>query len=143
MLTGVACYVGVLVAPADATKLLVFAGAPGIVAQSLAGSGGWYVFFASLLGAFGSFIAGSATVSNVLFIPLHADAAVLNGLSQPVVFAAQSIGAGAGNIIAIHNVLAVLAVVHLRSGMRKVLRVNAVLALALCVVGSLLVFVLA
>jgi lactate permease len=114
---------------------------PFLLAQSFSSTGSWYVLFASLLGAFGSFVAGSATVSNLMLFSLHLDAAALSGLSESLVLSAQAVGAGAGNMIAIHNVLAVLAVVHIQGGMRKVLRINAVLAILLCLVASLLLFV--
>jgi lactate permease len=115
---------------------------PSLLAGLFAGAGPLYLFFSPLIGAFGSFIAGSATVSNLMFSAIQADAAVLNGLSAPLVLALQAVGAAAGNMVAIHNILAVLAVVNLRTGVGRIVRANLKPVLLFCALASLSAFLL-
>lgn len=68
---------------------------------------------APALGALGSFFSGSATVSNLTFGPVQASAAEQLALELPVVLALQSLGAAAGNMVCIHNIVAVAAVLGL------------------------------
>lgn len=67
--------------------------------------------YSAFIGAFGSFLAGSATVSNLLFGELQARAAEDLGLAVPWILALQLFGAAAGNMIALPNILAVQAAV--------------------------------
>jgi lactate permease len=66
---------------------------------------------APAVGAMGSFIAGSATVSNLMFSLFQLG--VADGLELPgaTIVALSDVGAAAGNMIAIHNVVAVSATV--------------------------------
>jgi lactate permease len=68
-------------------------------------------YYASFIGAFGAFLAGSATVSNLLFGGMQAVAAEAIGFSVSWILALQLVGAGVGNMIALSNVLAVQAAV--------------------------------
>ncbi|WP_298185899.1 L-lactate permease [uncultured Pseudomonas sp.] len=87
---------------------------PVAMAQLVADSvGGVYPFFAPAVGALGAFIAGSNTVSNLMLSQFQFNAAGLLGLSGAMMVAAQSVGAAAGNMIAIHNVVAASATVGL------------------------------
>jgi lactate permease len=65
------------------------------------------------IGALGAFIAGSNTVSNMMFSQFQFEAAMALSLSPALVVAAQAVGAAAGNMIAIHNVVAASATVGL------------------------------
>ena len=65
------------------------------------------------IGALGAFIAGSNTVSNMMFSQFQYEAAVSLSLSPSIIIAAQAVGAAAGNMIAIHNVVAASATVGL------------------------------
>ncbi|REL36748.1 L-lactate permease [Thalassotalea euphylliae] len=65
------------------------------------------------IGALGAFIAGSNTVSNMMFSQFQYEAAVSLHLSPAIIIAAQAVGAAAGNMIAIHNVVAASATVGL------------------------------
>lgn len=126
-------------------QLIIYSPTPSIasvIASLFSNTGAYYVFFASLLGAFGSFVAGSATVSNIMLSAVQIDAATINGVSESLVLALQTVGAGAGNMIAIHNILAVLAVVHIHKGMGRVLRINAAVALVIVLFVSLLALLL-
>lgn len=68
-------------------------------------------FFSAYVGAFGSFLAGSATVSNLLFGEVQVQAAQELGFTVSWILALQIVGAGAGNMIALPNILAVQAAV--------------------------------
>jgi lactate permease len=81
-----------------------------LVADSV---GGVYPFFSPAVGALGAFIAGSNTVSNLMLSQFQFNTAGLLGVSGAMMVAAQSVGAAAGNMIAIHNVVAASATVGL------------------------------
>jgi len=84
------------------------------MAQLVANSvGSVYPFFAPAVGALGAFIAGSNTVSNLMLSQFQFNTAGLLGLSGALMVALQSVGAAAGNMIAIHNVVAASATVGL------------------------------
>jgi lactate permease len=78
---------------------------------SLAGTA--YPFFAPWIGALGAFIAGSNTVSNLTFSLFQFATAQNIGVAPAVIVAAQAVGGAAGNMIAIHNVVAAAATVGL------------------------------
>ncbi len=69
--------------------------------------------FAPSVGALGAFIAGSNTVSNLMFSQFQYGVAESLDISGAFVVALQSVGAAAGNMIAIHNVVAASATVGL------------------------------
>jgi len=74
---------------------------------------------ASLLGALGAFFSGSATVSNLTFAPVQAEIAESLGLETTRVLALQAIGAAMGNMVCVHNIVAVAAVLGLTGGGRR------------------------
>ncbi len=65
------------------------------------------------IGALGAFIAGSNTVSNMMFSQFQFEVAQTLSISSATVVALQAVGAAAGNMIAIHNVVAASATVGL------------------------------
>jgi len=70
-------------------------------------------FFAPVTGAMGAFIAGSNTVSNLMFSAFQYGVAERLMVSGVMIVALQAVGAAAGNMIAIHNVVAASATVGL------------------------------
>lgn len=70
-------------------------------------------WFAPFIGALGSFIAGSATFSNMMFASLQQSVAEQGGLSENLILALQMLGANAGNMICVVNVVAAASVVRL------------------------------
>ncbi|MCK5197046.1 MAG: L-lactate permease, partial [Spirochaetales bacterium] len=70
-------------------------------------------FFASYLGAFGSFFAGSNTISNLTFGGIQLSMANNLGLNTPTILAMQSVGGAYGNMICINNIVAVSSVLGL------------------------------
>ncbi|EKO3481869.1 L-lactate permease [Vibrio fluvialis] len=65
------------------------------------------------VGALGAFIAGSNTVSNMMFSQFQFEVAQTLSVSSVIIIALQAVGAAAGNMIAIHNVVAASATVGL------------------------------
>lgn len=82
----------------------------GWVAESV---GGIYPLLAPSIGALGAFIAGSNTVSNMMFSQFQFGVASSLGISSALIVSVQAIGAAAGNMVAIHNVVAASATVGL------------------------------
>ncbi len=80
------------------------------------------VVLAPVAGAAGSFIAGSATVSNLLMAPLLFQASALTGVDPGLVLGLQLVGAGAGNMISLQNLAAVQATVGLANREREMLQ---------------------
>jgi len=78
--------------------------------------------FAPIIGALGAFIAGSNTVSNLMFVLFQFGVASNLGMSMALVVALQAVGAAAGNMIAIHNVVAASATVGLLGQEGRTLR---------------------
>jgi lactate permease len=88
-------------------------------------AGQTWPFFAPFVGMIGSFVAGSVTVSNMMFSLFQFGVAVQIGVSTAMILGLQCVGASAGNIICVSNVVAAEATVGLagREGLliRKVL----------------------
>ncbi len=91
-----------------------YASMPLAMAQWVADNvGGVWPFFAPWIGALGAFIAGSNTVSNLMFSLFQHGVAINLGIAGTLVVALQSVGAAAGNMFCIHNVVAASATVGL------------------------------
>ncbi|WP_142850413.1 L-lactate permease [Telmatospirillum sp. J64-1] len=86
--------------------------------------GAVYPFFAPAVGALGAFLAGSNTVSNLMLSQFQFSVAQGLGLSSALMVAGQSVGAAAGNMIAIHNVVAASATVGLLGKEGATLRIT-------------------
>lgn len=70
--------------------------------------GGQWPIVSPIIGALGAFVAGSNTISNMMFAGFQYETAGLIGVgaSATVVVALQAIGGAAGNMICVHNVVA-------------------------------------
>ena len=88
--------------------------------------GGVWPLFAPSIGALGAFIAGSNTISNLMFGAFQFGVAGQLGMSTVAVVALQAVGAAAGNMIAIHNVVAASATVGYLGREGQVLRLTLV-----------------
>lgn len=98
-------------------------GMPLYLASTLAASlSGVWIMIAPVLGALGSFITGSATVSTLTFSSIQENVAVGAGLNQYLVLALQVIGAAIGNMICIHNIVAAGGAVGLNGKEGEILR---------------------
>ncbi|PVZ84885.1 lactate permease [Serratia sp. S1B] len=122
-----------------------FASMPVATANFAAGLvGEFFPMLSATIGALGAFIAGSNTVSNMMFSQFQFEVAQTLGLSTVVMLALQAVGAAAGNMIAIHNVVAASATVGLlgREGvtLRKTVLPTLYYLLATGLIGMLLIY---
>ena len=88
--------------------------------------GSIYPIFAPTVGALGAFIAGSNTVSNMMLSQFQFEVASALSVSGAIMVALQAIGAAAGNMIAIHNVVAASATVGLLGQEGRTLRMTVI-----------------
>ncbi|GGI42575.1 L-lactate permease [Mammaliicoccus stepanovicii] len=101
-----------------------------------------WLFVAPFLGALGSFITGSATVSTLTFAPVQLNVANAVGMDAVSVLAAQVIGGAAGNMICVHNVVAVCAVVDMDGKEGSVIRKTLVPALLYCLLVGISAYII-
>lgn len=119
---------------------------PLALAQAVAGIVGQaWPMFASYVGGLGAFITGSNTVSDLLFSEFQWGMAVNLNMPKQIIVAAQVAGGAMGNMICIHNIVAVCAVVGL-SGMegailKKTFWPFVIYGLYVGILASLLTFV--
>lgn len=76
-------------------------------------AGASWPFFAAMIGALGAFVAGSNTVSDLMFSLFQYGVADRIGVPHVVVLGLQALGGAAGNMITVHNVVAASATVGL------------------------------
>ena len=76
-------------------------------------AGGAWPAFAPWIGALGAFVAGSNTVSNLMFSLFQFSTAEEIGVTPETVVATQAVGGAAGNMITVHNIVAASATVGL------------------------------
>ncbi len=100
--------------------------------------------FATFIGGIGASVAGSNTVSNMMFALFQYDVGVKIGVDPAWIVALQAVGGAAGNTICVHNVVAASAVVGLmgKEGLviRKTLPVFTYYALLLGAIGYSIVW---
>jgi lactate permease len=108
--------------------------------------GSIWPLFAPVIGAMGAFIAGSNTVSNLMFCLFQYGVAERLMISGSMVVALQAVGAAAGNMVAIHNVVAASATVGLLgqegNTLRKTILPTIYYLTAVGLIGLLAIYVL-
>lgn len=77
---------------------------------------------APIVGAFGSFLTGSATISNLMFGNFLSKAGQIMRMDTAKILALELVGAAAGNMIALADIVAAEAVVGLKNQTRYVLK---------------------
>jgi lactate permease len=102
--------------------------------------GGTFVVFSGFLGALGSFMTGSATVSNLLFGSLQADAARALESPTAIFLALQLIGAGVGNMISLSNIAMAAGAAGLDSREGEVIRETIIPVVVVCLVAGLALY---
>lgn len=75
--------------------------------------GSAWPIFAPFIGGIGAFVAGSNTISNMMFSLFQFDVGQRIGVDPTWIVALQAVGGAAGNMICVHNVVAASAVVGL------------------------------
>lgn len=119
---------------------------PIAMAESMAGlfQGAWPLVD-PFIGALGAFMAGSNTVSNMLFSLFQYSIAENLGISRIVVISLQNIGGALGNMICVHNVIAACATVGLMGVEGILIKRNlipmTIAAIIAGIVGLLVVFI--
>jgi lactate permease len=107
-------------------KLLMAGGedsAAAVLGRGLArAAGDGWQFAAVYLGALGSFFSGSNTVSNLTFGGIQAATASQLGLSRTTILSLQSAGGAMGNMVCIHNIVAVCSILGLHDAEGRILR---------------------
>jgi lactate permease len=98
----------------------------------------------SFIGALGSFMAGSNTVSNMLFSLFQYSIAEQLGISTILIVSLQNIGGAMGNMICVHNVIAACATVGLVGVEGLLIRRNllpmTIVGLIVGIIGMILVY---
>lgn len=87
-------------------------------------AGGAYPIFAPFIGGIGAAVAGSNTVSNMMFSLFQFEMGPRIGVDSSWMVALQAIGGAAGNMICVHNVVAASAVVGLLGREGAVIRLT-------------------
>jgi len=76
-------------------------------------SGNSWAFIAPVIGAMGAFLAGSNVFSNLMFSEFQVEMALNSNLNPVWIVALQCVGAAAGNMFSVHNVIMASAAVGL------------------------------
>lgn len=108
-------------------------------AADLAGSA--WPMFAPWVGALGAFVAGSNTVSNLMFSLFQFSTAEQIDVSPTVVVATQAVGGAAGNMVTVHNVVAACATVGLIGKEGHLIRKTVLPMIYYCVAAGMLSYV--
>ena len=101
-------------------QIMINSGQDDILAQGLKTAA--LPLIAPAMGAFGSFMTGSATVSNIMFGGLLAKAAIDMGFASAIILSLELVGAAAGNMIALADIMPALAVVGLKGKEREIIK---------------------
>ena len=115
-LLGALVLVGLLMAGEEASSVMT-------IGRALAyATGDSWQYFSAYLGAVGAFFAGSCTISNLTFGPIQDSIASQLNLERTTVLALQSVGGAMGNMVAIHNIVAVCSVLGLKNQEGEILK---------------------
>jgi len=95
-----------------------------VIANAAAGSGVVYPLISPFVGILGAYMAGSNTVSNIMMAGFQYETAALLAMPRTIIVALQDIGGAVGNMICVHNVVAVCATVGIIGQEGSVIRRN-------------------
>ncbi len=110
---------------------------PVALADMLAGSmGAVWAWMAPIVGIFGAFLSGSATFSNMMFSGLQYSVADNIGMNHALVLALQGIGANAGNMMCVMNVVAAATVVGMAGRESEIIRKTMPVAISYALVAG-------
>ena len=101
-----------------------------------------YPVVAPFIGILGAFVSGSNTVSNMLFVSMQFESAVMLSLPPVVIVALQCVGGGIGSMICVNNVIAVCATVGLKGDEGKMIRRNCIPVLIYAVLIIMIAYIL-
>lgn len=106
-------------------------------------AGNAWPLFSPLIGGIGAFVAGSNTISNMMFSLFQFEVGLRIGADPIWVVALQAVGGAAGNVICVHNVVAASAVVGMVGREGDVIRKTVLLFLYYITVTGILGLILA
>ena len=98
-----------------------------------------YFIAAPLIGVLGAFMSGSNTVSNTLFAPIQFETATILGISQVLIVALQCMGGAIGNMICVHNIVAVCATAGTNGEEGRLIRTNILPCLIYAMIVAIIV----
>jgi lactate permease len=111
-----------------------------------AGTGQIYPIISPFIGVLGSYTAGSNTVSNIMMVGFQYETATLLDIPRTIIVALQDIGGAVGNMICVHNVVAVCATVGIIGQEGSVIRRNllpcVIYGLAAGIIGFVSIYIL-
>jgi len=129
-----------LVAMLALSRLMVHAGMIEALATAATGAAAIWPLAAPFVGVLGSFVTGSATASNILLTPFQSSTAAALDLPPVRMAAAQGFGAGIGNIVCPHNVIAGSATVGIQGKEGDILRATILPCIIYAAAGGMLLF---
>ena len=105
-----------------------------------------YSLVAPFIGVLGAYMAGSNTVSDIMFSGFQYETAGILHISRTITLAQQVVGGAIGNMICVHNVVAVCATVGIIGSEGKVIKRNLapmfIYALAAGILGTIFILLL-
>ena len=104
--------------------------------------GGMWSVMSPFLGMLGSFVSGSATVSNLTFGNVQYSIANTVNLDTNIIMAEQVIGAAIGNMICVHNVVAASSVVGLENQEGVIIKKTIIPALIYATLVAIISFIM-
>ncbi|NIA12241.1 MAG: L-lactate permease [Nitrospiraceae bacterium] len=111
-----------------------------------AGTGKAYSLVAPFIGVLGAYMAGSNTVSDIMFSGFQYETASILHISRTITLAEQVVGGAVGNMICVHNVVAVCATVGIIGKEGKVIKRNLapmfIYAIAAGILGTIFILLL-
>ncbi|GLP97113.1 L-lactate permease [Paraferrimonas sedimenticola] len=114
---------------------------PVALADALASSMGHiWEWVAPVVGIFGAFLSGSATFSNMMFSGLQYSVADNIGANHALILALQGIGANAGNMMCVMNVVAAATVVGMAGRESEIIRKTMPVALGYAMVAGTIAY---
>ena len=113
--------------------------AKGVVALT----GQAYLLVAPFVGVLGAYMAGSNTVSDIMFSGFQYETASILKVSHTIILAEQVVGGAIGNMICVHNVVAVAATVGIIGKEGAIIRRNLMpmflYSIAAGIIGTILI----
>ena len=102
---------------------------------------GAYILISPFIGVLGSFVSGSATISNNLFANLQYDTAFALGLPTVFVVSMQCVGAAIGNMVCINNAVAASATIGTVGKEGKLIKINAIPMVIYSVITAIIFYI--
>ncbi|MFC2068518.1 L-lactate permease [Chloroflexota bacterium] len=112
-----------------------------IAQAAAAGTGQMYPVLTPFVGILGAYMAGSNTVSNIMMVGFQYETAVLLNVPRTIIVALQVVGGAVGNMICVHNVVAVCATIGIIGKEGSVIRRNLLPCVAYGLAAGLIGFV--